>query len=473
MSFMASFFRHCRQRLQHAITALTGAAPEAGASSLFGASADFGACAVFHLSSALTLTQGENAFFAARDVGSNVAEDTFDTLFLPEERPAIRAHLLSLNKNLSSAPLLARARQKDGETLTFELHLLSRSEETHSPDDERAVTVLVIDRTAEATETASLRKIAEKSRADAQMTAQRLADLSHEMKTPLTAVIGFAEAIETEAFGPINHEKYPAYAGHIKTAGGHLLDLVTSILDMARLDADRLSLRFVETAPAPLATDCAAMVSGAVKEAGLTLSVTTQEDLPLSRLDTRAVRQILLNLLSNAVKFTSDGGVSLSLDREGEEIVFTVADTGIGMSMAELEKLGPRFTDAQGTGVRGADGAGIGLSLAIRLARLHGGDIDFVSAPGEGLQARVRLPIAGPPKSAKMSKPLQGLGIIAPKHGHAIDADEISETESDATPVEAADSEDETVMTQLERVEAYRRESDQRRNGAGGSARAA
>lgn len=270
------------------------------------------------------------------------------------------------------------------------------------------------------------------ARAEAKERADLLADLSHEMKTPLNAVIGFSEAILSETFGPLGHDKYAEYAQHIRASGGHLLDLVTSLLDLSRIEAGRFALHCEMTDIGAVAQECASMVRLSAEKAGLRLVTRIEEDLPESWIDPRALRQILLNLLSNAVKFTSDGEVALEARREGEEIVLTVTDTGVGMSKEDLAKLGARYTAAQGDGVRGAKGTGLGLALAFALAELHGGSLKLDSAPGEGVKASLRLPVRVPQRPRRLEDLRQNAAARARP---------------------APD-----VLTQLERIEAYRRE---------------
>ena len=334
------------------------------------------------------------SFFRGAGEGARGALVDF---FLPEEK----ARLQTAFRISAQTRLTARARRPDGAVGVFDLHL-----DAPRPDDVAdgrfgaARAVLIVDRTEETAAAARLARGADAARAEARASAAALADLSHEMKTPLNAVIGFAETIREETFGPVGHPRYNEYAEHIRASGEHLLDLVVALLDIARIDADRLSLSPVLTDAARLAEECAAMVRGSAETAGLRLVLDIDPDLPECVLDPRAVRQILLNLLTNAVKFTSDGEVRLSLRREKaamsesgrDVVVFTVADTGIGMSAEDLARLGPRFTDAHGAGVRGADGAGLGLSLAFRLAEMHGGSLDLDSSPGEGVRARLVLP---------------------------------------------------------------------------------
>ncbi|MEO0983535.1 MAG: HAMP domain-containing sensor histidine kinase [Pseudomonadota bacterium] len=354
-------------------------------------------------------------------------------LFMPEDRAAVETARLAG----AQTRLTARARRPDGAVGTFELILPSKTD--------AAAAALILDRTDEERARSREARSLEAARAEARSGASALADLSHEMKTPLNAVIGFADALREETFGPLGHPRYAEYADHIYASGAHLLDLVKSILDLARIEADRLTLSPVIADPNKVAEECAAMVRQMAEANGLTLTVGIDPSTPECAFDPRAVRQILINLLTNAVKFTSDGAVTISVETisvepvsggprstagdSGERLVFTVADTGIGMDAETLAKLGPRFTEAQGAGVRGADGAGLGLSLAFKLADLHGGALKMSSAPGEGVTARLELPLD---RSGAMR--------AAP-----------------AAPAPA------TPLTQLERIEARRRDAARRR----------
>ncbi len=223
--------------------------------------------------------------------------------------------------------------------------------------------------------------------------ADRLADLSHEMKTPLNAILGFSDTMRQETFGPIENKKYKEYLEYIHSSGTHLMNLVTSVLDIAKIDANRYKLEPVSSNIADLARECVAMLKLQAKDAGLKIILDTDKEIGPSLLDPRVVNQILINLLSNAVKFTSDGEIRVSTSLEGETLKVIVRDTGMGMNKEQLEKLGTRFTTAQGDGVRGTKGNGLGLSLASSLAQTHGGTLAFESAPGEGLTAILSLPL--------------------------------------------------------------------------------
>ncbi len=238
-----------------------------------------------------------------------------------------------------------------------------------------------------------LRASAEAANGEAAARRDLMADLAHEMKTPLNAIMGFADAMRTETFGPLGHEKYEEYADLIHASGGHLMDLIGSVLDFSKIEADRYALNPALIAPGDIARECAEMIRQGAEEAGLKLVIDIDDDLPETFLDPRAVRQILLNLLSNAVKFTSDGEISVKAVEGLGSIEFTISDTGVGMSETELAKLGGRYTDVHEKGVRGTSGSGLGLSLAFALAELMGGFLQLNSAPGEGVVAHLTLPV--------------------------------------------------------------------------------
>lgn len=223
--------------------------------------------------------------------------------------------------------------------------------------------------------------------------ADLVADLSHEMKTPLNAIMGFADAMRSETFGPLGDDKYKEYADDIHASGAHLMDLIGTILDCAKIDADRYAISPELGDPAPIARDCAAMIRGEAEKAGLVFNLEIAPDLPQTLIDARVVKQILVNLLTNAVKFTKAGSVTLSVSEKCGAIDFVVTDTGVGMSRTAVAKLGGRFSELHQNGVRGAGGAGLGLSLSFALAKLHGGALVFDSSPGEGTTARFTLPL--------------------------------------------------------------------------------
>jgi PAS domain S-box-containing protein len=225
-----------------------------------------------------------------------------------------------------------------------------------------------------------------------------LANMSHELRTPLNAIIGFSEMLEQQAFGPLGDARNNEYIGDILHSGRHLLAIVNDILDLAKIEAGHMELRFEEVDPIDIAESCKRLVAAQAEAAEVTLALDV-DDAPLLRADPKRIRQVLLNLLSNAVKFTPAGGtVSLTIREEGAQrggpsmAVITVADTGIGMSEDEVKIALQPFGQVDSSRARRHEGTGLGLPLARRLVELHDGAFDIASVPGEGTTATLRLP---------------------------------------------------------------------------------
>jgi signal transduction histidine kinase len=217
--------------------------------------------------------------------------------------------------------------------------------------------------------------------------------MSHELRTPLNAVIGFAEMLQSGAFGALNG-KQSEYVRDIRMSARHLLGLINTVLDMAKIEAGRFDLHEELIEPAMLFADAVMFVDVQAKQRGVALKDSAPADLPLLLADRRAVLQVVLNLLANAVNFTTAGGtVSLSAAamRDGRfEIV--VADTGIGISPECIDRIFEPFQSADASLSRKLGGAGLGLAVSKMLVERHGGTLDVESAIGKGTTVRVRLP---------------------------------------------------------------------------------
>jgi len=221
-----------------------------------------------------------------------------------------------------------------------------------------------------------------------------LAVISHELRTPLNAIIGFSDVINREVLGPIGNIKYREYAGDILSAGRHLLGLINNILDMSKIEAQKMEL-FEETVDiATLAAGCLKIVERQAADAQIALAIDVPAGLPGIRGDEMRLKQILFNLLANAVKFTAAGGhVTLSaglLAAGGIEIA--VSDTGIGMSGEEIAIALQPFRQVESALARKHEGTGLGLPLVKAFVEMHGGALVLQSEPGKGTTARVVLP---------------------------------------------------------------------------------
>jgi two-component system cell cycle sensor histidine kinase PleC len=240
---------------------------------------------------------------------------------------------------------------------------------------------------------------AEKVRAEGANRAKSefLANMSHELRTPLNAINGFSEIMLGEMYGPLGDKRYRDYARDILNSGQHLLALINDILDMSKIEAGKMTLRFDPVSLEEIARDALRLVRNRADTAGLALSLEFP-DLPDVEADYRAVKQVLLNLLSNAVKFTPRGGrivikADLRDDPRGERVRVTVQDTGIGISAADLERLARPFEQIETQHAKTQQGTGLGLALSKSLVEMHGGLLDLKSAPGQGTAASFSLPV--------------------------------------------------------------------------------
>jgi signal transduction histidine kinase/CheY-like chemotaxis protein len=236
-----------------------------------------------------------------------------------------------------------------------------------------------------------------------------LALMSHEMRTPLNSVTGYAEVL---ARRPGLDAVAIDQLGHIQRSGDALLMLVEDVLEISRGD-DALSL-------APLCLSDVIAVAAApsrisAEDKGLGLTVDIRPDAAVMLIgDRRRLRQALHHLISNAVKFTEQGKVSILADRIGDEILIAVTDSGCGLDMAGADRMFEAFVQGDDSISRTHIGAGIGLSLVQRHAALMGGSVVVDSHPGDGATFTLRLPLALAPAEAQTSAPAARPAAVAP-----------------------------------------------------------
>jgi signal transduction histidine kinase len=218
--------------------------------------------------------------------------------------------------------------------------------------------------------------------------------MSHELRTPLNAVIGFSEMIALETLGPVGNPRYLQYARDITDSGGHLLAVISDILDMSKIEAGRLDLDERPVALAPIVVRTRGMVQARADAAAITLETRLAPDLPKIMVDERRMKQVLLNLLSNAVKFTERGGrvtVHATLPDDGG-LDIHVSDTGIGISPADLNRVLTPFGQIESALSRRFEGTGLGLPLSKAIVELHGGRLEIDSTVGIGTTVTIHLP---------------------------------------------------------------------------------
>jgi signal transduction histidine kinase len=226
--------------------------------------------------------------------------------------------------------------------------------------------------------------------------SQFLANMSHELRTPLNAIIGYSDLLIEEAEELDAQDLVPDLE-KIRSSGKHLLGLINDVLDLSKIEAGKMEMSLETFEVRDVVTAVTAMVRPLVEKNGNTFEVAIDEDIGTMHADLTRVKQILLNLLGNASKFTSKGTIALTATREEKDhrewIVFTVRDTGIGMSQEQLAKLFKPFTQADPSTTRKYGGTGLGLSISQRLSRLMNGTIGVVSEPGMGSIFTLRLPV--------------------------------------------------------------------------------
>jgi len=309
--------------------------------------------------------------------------------------------------------LALEAIRKDGSRFPVEISL--------SPSDSAEgfrVTAIIRDTTERRTAEERLRKVREEytqrlaeTNAELAMTnreleranrlkSEFLASMSHELRTPLHTIIGFSELLSEELEGPLN-EKQKRFVQHIHTDSLHLLELINDVLDISKIEADRLELR-------PETFDLTALVAESLA------SVRSLADAKSHKLETALnvptaleadrlrIKQVLVNLLSNAIKFTPEGG-SIRLEARVQEsfVVVSVTDTGVGIPPEEHESIFDKFHQVGATtkGVR--EGTGLGLAITKRLVEQHGGSIWVQSQPQQGSTFLFTLPLGTADRKTK------------------------------------------------------------------------
>jgi PAS domain S-box-containing protein len=222
-----------------------------------------------------------------------------------------------------------------------------------------------------------------------------LANMSHELRTPLSAVIGYSEMLQEEMEDAGQADLLPDMK-KIEANARHLLGLINDVLDLSKIEAERMEVYPESLDVASTVRDVAATVEALVEKKGNALSLDLADGLGGAYTDATKLRQCLINLLSNAAKFTEGGRITLSAHRQtdeaGDSLVFAVSDTGIGMSEEQLARLFQRFGQADASTTRRFGGTGLGLAITRAFAHMLGGDIEVASREGEGTTFTLTLP---------------------------------------------------------------------------------
>jgi len=365
---------------------------------------------VFKLDAQLHLTYVNRAWFEHLGYSTNTLLNTSLTNFIyPEDREQILEELQGLPSQ-GKHPAVRFCRQ-DGSQMWFELswrpdpkgggigllyninqHKLLTLELEKAQEQ---LELRVEERTAELTKTNQELLIAkDKAEAASKTKSTFLANMSHELRTPLNAIIGYGEILQEEMKDQALASDYVQDIGKILGAGLQLLQLIEGVLDLSKLHANTMTVSIHTVVLTTLLDEVIDTVTPMARANDNTLHVICQENIPQIETDALKLRQIILNILSNACKFTHDGNITLHVTcAHHDTLLFTVSDTGIGISADDQRKLFEDFVQIDSSATRQYGGTGLGLTISRRLCRLLGGDIHVSSEPGKGTNVIISLPI--------------------------------------------------------------------------------
>jgi signal transduction histidine kinase len=221
-----------------------------------------------------------------------------------------------------------------------------------------------------------------------------LAHMSHELRSPLNAIIGFTEVMTARMFGAVRPARYGEYIDDIHASGRHLLAVINDLLDLSKAESGRMVLNETTVSVESAARSAMRLVRERAFDASVAISAEIPEDLPNVRADERMIKQIILNLLTNLVKFTGAGGsvaIAARIDADGG-LALLVTDNGVGIDAADIPKVLEAYGQADVARARSSEGTGLGLPLVKSMAELHGAAVAIDSIAGQGTTVTVRFP---------------------------------------------------------------------------------
>ncbi|HSH02373.1 MAG TPA: sensor histidine kinase [Anaerolineae bacterium] len=242
--------------------------------------------------------------------------------------------------------------------------------------------------------TAELAEARDAAQAANQAKSTFLANMSHELRTPLNAIINFSYLLD---LGDNLTEDQRDFTSRIHRAGKHLLNLINEILDLAKIEANQLTLDYEKVSLPYLIHDAISITSGLINDKPVTIQPHIPDDFPPVRADRIRLRQVLLNLLSNAAKFTDEGHISIDAQQNDEWVTISVTDTGVGIAPDDLPKVFETFVQVGDVMTHKAQGTGLGLPISKQIVELHGGKLWVESEFGQGTTFFFTLPSSPPP----------------------------------------------------------------------------
>jgi signal transduction histidine kinase len=223
--------------------------------------------------------------------------------------------------------------------------------------------------------------------------SQFLANMSHELRTPLNSIIGFSKVLLNRLDGELT-DRQEAYVRSVHNSSRHLLELINSILDFSRIEAGKFDMRSERMDLLDVVEECIETSMPLVRDKRVKLEKDVPVELPPVQADRTRIKQVLLNLISNAIKFTHAGRVLVQVRPEGQTVHVSVADTGIGISPTDLQRLFEPFQRLDNPLAQQADGTGLGLAISKKFVELHHGRIWAESRESQGSTFHFTLPLS-------------------------------------------------------------------------------
>ncbi|WP_339048140.1 HAMP domain-containing sensor histidine kinase [Candidatus Mesenet endosymbiont of Phosphuga atrata] len=221
-----------------------------------------------------------------------------------------------------------------------------------------------------------------------------LANITHELRTPLSSIIGFSEIIKNESAGPIENPKYKEYVNDIYDSGVHLLDLVNDMLDLSKAEADKLVVSKIRFDLNKTIESCLQVVTPQLQKKKVSIEKIITEGQLLMEADPKRMKQVIINVLSNAIKFTPENGViRLRTEKNTDNILIEISDTGVGIMQQNIYKVMSEFGQSDNNSYNQHQGTGLGLPLSKKLVELMGGTFSIKSEPQLGTTLTLNFPI--------------------------------------------------------------------------------
>jgi signal transduction histidine kinase len=239
--------------------------------------------------------------------------------------------------------------------------------------------------------TSELAKTVEDLEIASQHKNQFVANMSHELRTPLAAILGYAELIQEGFYEPQGPKSLDALT-RIRSNGKHLLGLINTVLDIAKIESGQFTLNMSEYAIVSVVETVRAATESLAQNKKLTLTTSVDKALPIGLGDEQRLTQVLLNLVGNAIKFTDAGEVSIAAGARNGHFAVSVTDTGPGIPLDQQARIFDQFHQVDSSLTKAKGGTGLGLAIAKQIVEMHGGRIWVVSTPGKGSTFQMELP---------------------------------------------------------------------------------